>query len=159
MFCINCLNPSTNVTNSRPNKKSPQIWRRRLCPICGVVFTTYERPSLSENKKVSLTNGTNEEFNIGQLILSISRAFTHAPLEAQKNSLWIAQTAEDTLSISQEELTPRHIATTTYQVLKRYDELAAMQYAAQHQLISSLRRRGRPSFGEHEPPQSPSLSR
>jgi transcriptional repressor NrdR len=158
MFCINCFNPRTNVTNSRPHKKQPQIWRRRHCPKCGTIFTTHERPSLAANTPVHLPDGTTHIFNSGKLLLSIAKAFTHAPEEAQYSALWLTQTVETTLSTQCPHLTPEDIEATTHQVLKQYDELAAMQYAAQHQLISSTKRRGRPSLRERERPSRESLS-
>lgn len=91
-------------------------------------------------------------------MLSMSRSFSHAPHQAAQSALWLAQTVEDKLVLHQGDLTTNDILTTAHQVLKHFDELAALQYAAQHQLISSVRRRGRPSLVSHEPqiPQSPS---
>jgi transcriptional repressor NrdR len=159
MFCINCFHTNTKVANSRPNKKQPLVWRRRQCVECGTVFTTYERPSLADNKPVVLPSGKSDTFNLGKLILSISRAFTHAPHEAEYNALWLAQTVEDTLSTEQEVVTPEDIEATTHAVLKRFDEIAAIQYAAQHQLIVSLKRRGRPSLHARGPRTDESPSR
>lgn len=145
MFCINCFHPSTNVTNSRPNKKEPLVWRRRHCANCNTTFTTRERPSLADNKKVT-SKDNNKEFNLGKLTLSIAKAFTHSSKDAQYNSLWLAQSVEDQLSTQRENITPEDISAITHMVLKRFDELAAVQYAAQHGLITSVRRRGRPSL-------------
>lgn len=39
------------------------------------------------------------------------------------------------------------IAKETHIVLSRYDPVAAIQYAAQHKLLISKRRPGRPSIG------------
>jgi transcriptional repressor NrdR len=159
MFCVNCFNPTTAVANSRPNKKQPLVWRRRRCLKCDTIFTTYERPSLADNKPIQLPDGKTEAFNFGKLILSISKAFTHSPREAEYSSLWLAQTVEDTLSSQREVVTPEDIEATTHDVLRRFDELAAIQYAAQHHLIITTRRRGRPSWRGREQPkrESPSL--
>lgn len=146
MFCINCFHRTTAVTNSRVRKNQPQIWRRRRCPACGTTFTTYERPALSENKKIHLRNGQLEQFNLGHLLISIARAFSHSPDDAKNHSLFLAQTVEDTLSSEREVLTPEDITATTHDVLKRFDEAAAMQYAIHHTMITSTRRRGRPSL-------------
>jgi transcriptional repressor NrdR len=151
MFCINCFHKNTTVANSRPHKKQPDVWRRRQCAQCGITFTTHERPSLADNKPIVLPSGRTDTFNLGKLILSISKSFTHAPQEAEYNALWLAQTVEDTLSTEREVITPEDIEATTHAVLKRFDELAAIQYAAQHQLITSLKRRGRPSLHERGP--------
>ncbi|HEX6416779.1 MAG TPA: hypothetical protein VFZ62_04620 [Candidatus Saccharimonadales bacterium] len=159
MFCVNCFNPATAVSNSRPNKKQPLIWRRRRCSHCGTTFTTYERPSLSDNKPVHRPDGTSDVFNLGKLIVSISRAFTHTPSEAGKNSLWLAQTIEDTLSTQYKTISVEDIEVVTHQTLKRFDELAAVQYAAQHRLIVSTKRRGRPSLRERGPHPDESPSR
>lgn len=159
MFCINCFHKNTAVSNSRPNKKQPQIWRRRKCPACGTVFTTYERPSLADNKPVHYPDGSTSSFNLGKLIISIANAFTHASEEAKYNTLWLAQTVEDALSTQYKTITPEDIEAVTHQTLKQFDELAAVQYAAQHQLIISARRRGRPSLRARGPRTGESPSR
>lgn len=146
MFCINCFHKSTSVINSRPNKKQALIWRRRQCSKCGHTFTTHERPSLTDNKKIHLPDGTTSDFNLGKLIVSISRSFSHAPHEATYSALWLAQTVENTLSTEHTIIHPEDIAAITHQTLKQYDEAAAMQYALHHTLIKSVRRRGRPSL-------------
>jgi transcriptional regulator NrdR family protein len=145
MISINSPNEQTRVINSRTSKKKPLVWRRRQGIQSGVTFTTYERPSLAENKPVQLDDGT-DIFNLGRLILSISQAFSHDEHAAKYDSLWLAQTIEEILSVTSESLNPSLIAKTTHDTLKRFDQLAAVQYAAQHHLISSVRRRGRPSI-------------
>jgi transcriptional repressor NrdR len=152
MFCINCFYKTTQVANSRPHKKKPQVWRRRACANCGAVFTTYERPSLADNKPVHLPKGAEETFNLGKLVISIAGAFAHDSEEAAYSALWLAQTVEDTLSTEYKVITPEDIAAVTHYVLKQFDELAAVQYAAKHQLVISIRKsRGRPSLRERGP--------
>ncbi len=158
MFCVNCFNQTTHVTNSRPKKKQPIIWRRRTCQKCGTTFTTYERPSLADNKLIQLENGKTDTFNLGKLILSIAKSFTHSPNDAEYTALWLAQTVEDTLSSQQEIITPQDIEAITHSVLRRFDELAAVQYAAQHHMIVTAKRRGRPSWHERAQPKRESPS-
>jgi transcriptional repressor NrdR len=150
MFCINCFRSTTQVINSRAHKKRALIWRRRRCFHCGKTFTTHERPSLIDNKKVYISE-TPENFSLGRLVLSIAGAFTHSPTDAKEYAYHLAQTVEDLLSTQTQTITPAEIAATTHTVLKRFDELAALQYAASHQLIVSTRRRGRPSVAWHAP--------
>ena len=64
--------------------------------------------------------------------------------------MWLAQTVEEALSTEYTIITPDDIAAVTHQTLKRFDELAAVQYAAKHRLISTVRRRGRPSLSPRE---------
>lgn len=159
MFCVNCFHRTTRVTNSRPHKKSPSVWRRRSCENCGTIFTTIERPSLADNKKIALPGGATDTFNLGRLVISIASSFTHAPEKADYDSIWLAQTVEDILSTQYAVITPDDIAVVTHQTLKSFDELAAIQYAAKHGLIASTKRRGRPSFSEHAPRNGVSTSR
>lgn len=152
MFCVNCFSKDTRVVNSRPHKKYAAVWRRRKCPECTTIFTTIERPSLAENTPVYLESGKSKAFNLGKLIISIARAFSHDPKAGEYQSLWLAQTVENTLSSQHKVITPDDIAAITHQVLQRFDELAAVQYAARHQLIVSTKRRpGRPSLRGREP--------
>lgn len=145
MFCINCFHSKTKVVNSRAKSKHPTVWRRRSCPKCSHVFSTYERPSLSESQTVLDSNGHTTPFNLGRLIVSIAESFQHNKEAAHSDSLWLAQTVEQNLAVEKRQISTDDIAAATHQILKRYDELAAIQYAAKYQLISSTRRRpGRP---------------
>lgn len=146
MFSLNSLHEQTKVINSRASKKSPIVWRRRQGIDSGDTFTTYERPALAENKKIIKKDGTTDTFNLGRLLLSVAASFHHNEHSAKYDSLWLAQTIEDALSMDAKELTTERITQITYSTLKRFDELAAVQYAAKHRLISSVRRRGRPSL-------------
>ena len=85
-------------------------------------------------------------FNLCKLTLSIAAAFTHDSLTREQHSLSLAQTAEQLLLREVKQPSAEDIAATTHQVLRRFDALAALQYAAQHELISPVRRRGRPSI-------------
>ena len=161
MICVNCFHDSTSITNSRPHKKQASVWRRRQCDRCKQVFTTIERPSLMENKRIFLDNSKTEPFSLSRLTVSIAQSFSHNPHKAAYDAMWLAQTTEQALSTSNATITAEDIAATTHQVLKNYDELAAVQYAAKHQLIASTRRRGRPSLSpvERERPTDASPSR
>lgn len=149
MFCINCFYPNTRVVNSRPNRKKPLIWRRRTCAKCGHTFTTEELPSLRENKEVQSGNEI-LPFNIGKLTISISKAFPHSKKDAEYSSFDLARTIEGHLTTELEYITVADIAAFAHNTLKRFDEIAGMQYAMQHGLITSVRRRGRPSFAWHD---------
>jgi transcriptional repressor NrdR len=46
MKCPFCKKGKTEVVNSRTTKGGTSVWRRRTCPSCQGVFSTYETPSL-----------------------------------------------------------------------------------------------------------------
>lgn len=146
MICINCFHKNTSVINSRAHKKNYSVWRRRKCTQCQTIFTTLEKPSLTHGFPVA-EGGTSKTFNLGRLVVSIAEAFTHAPVQGKEHALALAETVESTLTSQVREISKEDIEAVTHQVLKHFDELAALQYAAKHQLIvdASLKRRGRPS--------------
>lgn len=154
MICVNCFHGKTKVTNSRPYKKSAGTWRRRQCqnPACSLTFTTYEKPALDDSIAVHYGSGATKKstisapFSLSKLTLSIAASFTHDPTARQLHSLPLAETVEQLLISQVRTPSADDIAATTHQVLKRFDELAALQYAAGHGLVEATRsRRGRPS--------------
>ncbi len=151
MFCINCFHKNTAVTNSRASKKRASVWRRRACQSCNTIFTTIELPSLENERTVQRSDGDSERFNIGRLTISIAQAFNHAPESGKEHALSLAQTVETTLISQTKSITPEDIEAVTHQVLRRFDELAALQYAAKQQLMVSAKKRpGRPSVVSRE---------
>lgn len=146
MICIYCLHNKTVTPNSRPHKKSAQVWRRRHCTECSRTFTTYERPSL-EDVMVVAQDSTKERFSIGRLTISLHQSLS-SQQDAATSSYELAQTIE--LHLLQRyditaPITSSAIADEAYRTLRRYDELCGLQYGASHGLIASIRRRGRPS--------------
>lgn len=98
-------------------------------------------------------------FNIGRLTISIAEAFSHDLEHGKNQALRLAYTVESILASDYAVITTADIEAVTHQILRRYDELAAIQYAAKHQLIVSARRPGRPSIVAPVQPsrRSPSL--
>lgn len=143
MICINCFHVKTTVANSRPHKK-PLVWRRRHCQRCAITFTTYEKPSLDDHQILDQA-GNKQPFNLGRLIISISSSFGHDPVRAKIDSLHLAETIEAKLIAYGKDLSTDDITATTHDTLKHYDPVAAVQYAAQHDLVTLKRRPGRPS--------------
>lgn len=94
MICINCFHDKTTTKNSRRHTKRPGVWRRRACPECGTVFTTYERATLDEHT-VQARDGSASPFNLGKLIISISRSFQHNEHAATYDSYFLAQTVQE----------------------------------------------------------------
>ena len=148
MKCINCFHAKTTVTNSRPHKNHSGTWRRRHCPQCYQLFTTYEKPSLEQHVQIGLPDGGVEPFSLSKLCLSIAEAFSHNNDYRERHSLPLAETVEQQLLLQVKQPSVADVAALTHQTLKRFDELVALQYAAQHHLLVTIRRRGRPSIDQ-----------
>jgi transcriptional repressor NrdR len=148
MICVNCFHGKTKVTNSRPHKKTAGTWRRRQCQnsSCGTTFTTYEKPALDDSVLIHY-GSSSAPFSLSKLTLSIAASFSHDQVARQLHSLPLAETVEQLLISQVKQPSADDVAATTHQVLKRFDELAALQYAASHGLVAATRkRRGRPSI-------------
>lgn len=144
MICINCFHGKTSVLNSRRNKASPVVWRRRKCQACNKIFTSYETPALDSSMVLQRDN-TSTPFSIGKLIISIANSFKHDKHGAEYDSYDLAKTAEQSLLSSGKPLSADDITAITHDILRRFDPVAAIQYAAQHDLVILKRRPGRPS--------------
>lgn len=142
MFCISCHNTNTHVANSRPHKKDPKVWRRRHCPACGVDFTTQEKPVLDLKVYVlDRKSGTQQPFSQGKLIHAIMQSFIHDEQLGITSALPLSETVIAKLLPAQGGISTAAIAYACYDVLARFDKLAAIQYALRHGIVAAPKRR------------------
>lgn len=134
MVCIYCDGP-TQVTNSRLQKRSNQVWRRRLCTVCGNNFTTHEAAELAGSIAVRYSTKELRPFSRDQLFATIYESCRHRP-KAIADASALTQTVLDALrGLIQEGTLDRDvIATATHAVLERFDKTAATVYLAYHPL-------------------------
>lgn len=151
MICIYCFNKNTKVTNSRPHKKaSGGVWRRRQCPSCAAIFSTLETPTSPKLTIAGVSTNSNTSagsretsFSLSQLTVSIGQCFAHNQGLGKRSALDLAQTVEQALIRSAAVPSVDDITIATHITLKRFDELAAAQYAARHDILAQPRRRRR----------------
>lgn len=142
MLCIQCSSPSTAVTNSRPHKKQPRVWRRRHCLNCGADFTTQEKPALDAKVYVIETKtGQKQPFYQGKIIYAIIRSFAHDEQFGINNALPLSETVITLLLPMGPVIETSAIAETCYKVLLRFDPSAAAQYALTHGMTTRPVRR------------------
>lgn len=132
MVCIYCSSP-TQVVNSRLQKRSNHIWRRRKCAGCAAVFTTEERAALQTSLVVENSNRQLAPFNRDRLLISIHDSCRHRTNSADDASA-LAQTIIARLMHLQRDgvINMTEIASATHDVLSRFDKTAAAVYAAYH---------------------------
>ena len=132
MVCIYCSG-KTQVTNSRPQKRLLQVWRRRHCTVCGAIFTTNEAVDLSTSLAVRQQNGPTSPFSRDKLLVSILRAVGHRerPIE-DAGALTATITAKLLYQTATAAVSPADITKTALETLRRFDNAAAVQYQAYH---------------------------
>lgn len=133
MKCIYCSG-KLSVSNSRPQKKLNQVWRRRNCSECGAVMTSVEAIDLG--KAITFQNGTHTEpFSRDTLLISIYESSKH-----RKTALSDALALTDTViarllpKVEVATLSRQQIIETTTETLKNFDKAASVHYAAYHSL-------------------------
>lgn len=133
MVCPYCAQ-ETSVVNSRPQKRTNSIWRRRRCQHCGAVFTSTEHIDLEKSLVVS-SHTRLTPFLRDNLLLSV-----HDSLGHRKTALRDATALTDTiiarlLPLADNGILLREqIVTITTTTLEHFDTPASVQYAAYHPL-------------------------
>jgi transcriptional repressor NrdR len=132
MVCIYCSG-STQVTNSRPQRRTNGIWRRRQCADCGATFTTLEQTDLNASLRVEGADSKQlSPFSRPTLYVSIYECLRHIPEPAQAADELANTVVQALLNTKSAVLSPKTIAEKTHTVLSRFNKLAGDQYAAMH---------------------------
>ncbi len=136
MVCIYC-GSKTRVTNSRAQKRSNGIWRRRQCLGCKAVFTSVEQADLGKSMVVTYPSGAFSAFQRDRLLLDIHEAVRHRKT-AQIDATALTDTVVgQVLSVSTHGSIERsQIIAIARQVLAAFDHAAATHYTAYHPLTS-----------------------
>lgn len=132
MVCIHC-GSETKVTNSRPQKRSNQVWRRRECLICHATFTTEESAKYNAEWLVKTKAGSIQPFSRDKLFLSLLKSLEHRK-NPQKDATALTDTIISKLStaIKDSTINSHSIVQITLVALNRFDDAASVSYAAYH---------------------------
>ena len=131
MVCVYCGN-DTEVTNSRPQKRSNQIWRRRQCRACRAVFSTLEAVDLPKTLMVAYRAST--------MPFLPDKLYTEVLLALQDRKDCYEAAREITNTVIKQllklpdtpQFRPNQISQETAKVLKRFDRRAWLRYTAEH---------------------------
>ena len=135
MVCVHC-GGYTRVVNSRPQKRSNQIWRRRQCLACKAVFTSQEIVEYSSAWSVR-TNKALEAFSRDKLFLSLLESCGHRQT-AMSDAGELTQTAINKLGpyMQSGPVAKGVIVQVSQVVLNRFDKVASIYYSARHKVQS-----------------------
>lgn len=133
MVCHQCSG-ETAVLNSRPQKRSNQVWRRRACVMCDAVFTTTESIDYAKSLLVR-TNSSKQllPFERDRLMLSLYKSLGHRKTAlSDAGGLCATITAKVAPTAIDGVITSNSIVQTALVALSRFDKLAAQHYQAFH---------------------------
>ena len=138
MECIYCAS-TTHVTNSRPQKRLMQVWRRRACKHCQAIFTTIETVDLTGSLVVKQPDSSVAPFSRDTLFVSIYNALGHrTDAVAAANALTATIIARLRKSITGAIVSRGDLIAIASEVLKHFDAAAVVQYAAYHPSKSKI---------------------
>lgn len=149
MICIKC-SADTKVTNSRPHKKTPSVWRRRECRACGTVFTTTEVVADDSYQfTVIAADAAKTAFSLPRLMISIVSALGYKQSATiADDSYWLAQTITQMIqATATDTITTEALSLYAHDALSNFDATAGIQYGARHGLLQNTAQRpqrGRP---------------
>lgn len=132
MVCIYCSG-NTSVVNSRPQKRSNNIWRRRSCSKCAAIFTTIESPDTSSSIIVKHADGSVTPFLRDKLFMSILKSLPEN--DQYESAAELSTTIIASLVGQPEKLKPINVADiikTSQTVLRRYNKTAYLRYSAEY---------------------------
>lgn len=142
MVCVYC-GGRTKVVNSRPQRRSNSIWRRRACATCRAVFTTEESANLSGSVMVEKQGGGLQPLLREKLVISLATALKHHP-EPITTASELANTILGKLLLGSRSasVTSTDIIHTSEETLRRFDYSAYLRYVAEYSTgsVKSLRR-------------------
>lgn len=134
MVCLYC-GSSTFVINSRHQKRSNNVWRRRQCEKCGATLTTIESFDYSKGLMLQRSDNKLVAFKREKLFLSIYKSCEHRK-KALDDAIELTQTVIEKVMqpnpSSTGKLPVSLLANTTFETLKNFDKVSAIQYSAYH---------------------------
>lgn len=133
MVCYTCSG-ETAVLNSRPQKRSNQVWRRRQCTLCDTMFTTTESIDYAKSLLVQKPDSRRlAPFERDRLMLSLYKSLGHRPTAlADAGGLCATIIAKLAPTADKNVLTTQRIVEVSLVALNRFDKLGAQHYAAFH---------------------------
>jgi len=132
MVCAQC-GSDTQVINSRHQRRSNQVWRRRQCLSCHLVFTTEEQVDYSGLWRVASSKASLRPFSRDKLLLSLYKSCEH-----RKTALADASALADTVikklsdQVTDGVVQKQSIVQVSLVALRRFDSVASTHYLAFH---------------------------
>lgn len=132
MVCIQC-GAETRVINSRHQKRSNQVWRRRQCQQCQAIFSTEEAARYEASWGVLRPSGAVTAFSRDKLFLSLYRSCQHRQTAAD-DAAALTDTIINKLAqtVTDGSLERATIISVSQVALNRFDKAASTHYAAFH---------------------------
>ena len=129
MRCPYCQSEDTQVKDSRPAEDGSVIRRRRICPVCGGRFTTFERVQLRE-LMVTKKSGRHVPFDRDKLMRSVEVALRKRNVDPERIERAISGIVRQLESSGEPEIPSEEIGHLVMEALKGIDDIAYIRFAS-----------------------------
>ena len=131
MVCIYCASP-TRVINSRVQKKTVGVWRRRICLNCKAVFSTTEQADLSSSVMVLSKKGVLMPFYREKLLSSLLNALAGNERQFEYAAQLCTTIVGKLLRKNTAQLGTDEIISCASTTLKNFNHQAYARYVAEY---------------------------
>lgn len=132
MVCIYCSN-KTQVSNSRHQKRSNTVWRRRQCMVCQSIFTTVESVEEGSSFTYKNTAGSLEPLERDHILMAVYDSLKHRKTALSDATALTATIMSMAYKNAANGVIDRdNLVAICSEVLQRFDTVAATHYAAFH---------------------------
>ena len=129
MRCPFCGHTETQVKDSRPSEDGAAIRRRRLCPVCGGRFTTFERVQLRELTVIK-RSGRRTPFDRDKLLRSVDIAIRKRPIDPEQVDRMVNGITRQLESMGETDISSEVVGELVMKGLKSLDDVAYVRYAS-----------------------------
>lgn len=129
MRCPYCQSEDTQVKDSRPAEDGAAIRRRRVCPVCGGRFTTFERVQLRDLVVVK-KSGRKVPFDRDKLMRSVEVALRKRNVDPDRVERAVSGIVRQLESSGESEVPSDEIGLLVMEALKGIDNVAYVRFAS-----------------------------
>ena len=129
MRCPFCANEETQVKDSRPTEENAAIRRRRVCPVCGGRFTTFERVQLRE-LEVQKRSGEKVPFDRNKLQRSVEVALRKRPVEPERIDRMVSGIVRQLEASGETTINSHQIGEMVMAALRELDAVGYVRFAS-----------------------------
>jgi transcriptional repressor NrdR len=129
MRCPYCQSEDTQVKDSRPAEDGAAIRRRRICPVCGGRFTTFERVQLRDLVVVK-KSGRKVPFDRDKLMRSFDIALRKRNVDPDRVERAVTGIVRQLESSGESEIVAGDIGRLVMEALKALDDVAYVRFAS-----------------------------
>ena len=137
MKCPYCSHLDNKVVDSRLNKDSTIIRRRRLCEDCGRRFTTYERLEVTMPMLIK-KDGRRETWDRSKVVSGLKKACEKRPVSMSQIEEFVDGLERQLQDMGEREIPVRLVGARVMDSLRQMDDVAYVRFASVYRQFKDL---------------------